>query len=122
MKRLCAALLLLVAGATQAGTLVYVPEAGVYIDTDNNRVLPRVAPNVALDPDTGRTVLPGDSHPAQRPPARVARAAPMNCEQLASNIDYLHGTLQYLGEHDPDFPAVHRNWQQQSAAYARRCR
>lgn len=135
MKRLCAVLFLLAASTAQAGQLVRVPGtppgADVYIDMDTNDIYPSGG-GLPINPNTGEAILPGRGHALQPQPvqpdpapqpARPARAVPvmLNCEQLADRIDYLHGTLQYLGEHDPDFPAVRRNWRAQKADYARRC-
>jgi hypothetical protein len=136
MQRLCAALFLMAASAVQAQVLVPIPGAGISINPQNGAVYPHVG-SVAVDPATGRasplidasppahapTPLYYESAPAPRP-AYVARAVPvpLNCEDLYYRIDYLHGTLQFLGEHDPDFPAVRQNWRAAKADYARRCR
>lgn len=74
MKRLCLVLALL-AGVTHAGQKVYVPEAGVYVDMDTGQAYPRVAPHVALDPNSGRAFVPGME---QRP--QVQQQSPANAD------------------------------------------
>lgn len=135
MKPLHAAVLLLAFSASaQAGQLVYVPAAGVYVDTDTNDVYASGGRNVAIDPETGRTILPGrrlpeiqlEIVPEQRPVQRTAQVrpsapAPLTCTQEAYQLGRQERAVQYMGNHDPNYASAHYAWQVRSQAHAKRC-
>lgn len=115
--------IILLAGAFNvcyAQTLIQVPGSNVYIDPNTNKIYPRAAPNVAIDPDTGEAITPGSRRAAAPQPSQAARSN-MNCSQLQSQANRLSDIVSGMQTDQPQYAGLYNRLQETRRRYVYEC-